>query len=126
MMRPNTSAIWHKASFDRFMKERLPELLASRLPLAAYEYESTGQYTCRIKVAVNNGNGDMEIEYQDLPQPDSDGIFLIEGIQRVVVPVASGGDLAEAEIASVGEQLYAFVAERLSVPSVLRTRTSMN
>ena len=35
-------ATWHKESYDRFLNEQLPQLLAERLPLAGYQVEQTG------------------------------------------------------------------------------------
>ena len=35
------TAPWHKQSYDRFIQERLPELIASRLPLASYHVKSS-------------------------------------------------------------------------------------
>ena len=38
----NPAAPWHRESFETFMQEKLPQLLADRLPLAGYHLESTG------------------------------------------------------------------------------------
>lgn len=105
----NTSAPWHKTSFDRFLHDRLPQLLAERSPLTGYRVEATGAYTCHVKVAL----GDVEAEYADVPQPDEEGIFKIDGQQRVVIPIASQEELDVAEVRCVGEQLYDYVEERL-------------
>ena len=37
-----TSAPWHKESYDRFLNEGLPKLLAARLPLADYATAPAG------------------------------------------------------------------------------------
>ncbi|MCP4544139.1 MAG: hypothetical protein GY832_44070 [Chloroflexi bacterium] len=108
-----SSAPWHKTSFDRFLQERLPELLAERLPLVGYQAESTGRYTCRVAVTLTSASGDVEIEYVDLPQPDEDGLFEINEEPTVVIPVASTEELDIAEIRCVGEQLYDYIKERL-------------
>ena len=49
-MSHNITAFWHKESFEELMKERLPKLLADRVPLAGYHFESTGAYTCRVRI----------------------------------------------------------------------------
>ena len=36
MMSITAAAPWHKESFDKFINERLPQLLADRLPLGGY------------------------------------------------------------------------------------------
>ena len=116
----NASAPWHKASFDRFLSERLPELLAARLPLAGYRVEHTGPHACRVTVVITGGSGDVEVEYSDVPQPDTGGVFVLDGKERVVVPTASSEDLDVAEVRCVGEQLLGYVEERLGeAPSAL-------
>ena len=112
-MKVNASAPWHKESFNRFIKERLPELLTERLPLAGYHVESTGTYTCKVHVTTGRDEGTVEIEYPDVPQPDDEGRFEIEGRCRVVVPMASQEELDKADVLCVGEQLYAFIEARL-------------
>jgi len=113
----NTSAPWHRTSFDRLLKDRLPQLLAARLPLVGYHVESTGAYTCRVKIALGASSSDVEVEYADLPQPDADGIFEIDGRRLMVLPVASQENLDRAEIRCVGEQLYEFIDARLGETS---------
>ncbi len=108
----NFSTPWHKASFDRFIQERLPQLLAERLPLVGYQVQSTGRYTCRIVVALAFTPGDIETVY-DIPQPNEDGIFEIEGVPRVVVPTASNEELDTATFHCVGEQLYEYIQEHV-------------
>lgn len=106
---------WHKESFKRFMQEHLPQLLAARLPLAGYQYEPTGDYTCRVAItlATRPGEQELEVEYTELPQPDDEGVFLINGRRRVVVPTAAHSELDVAQINCVGEMLYDLVIERL-------------
>ena len=106
-------APWHKESFGRFVNERLPELLAGRLPLADYRVESTGPYTCLVKVVLSSAAGDVEVQYPELPQPDGEGVFEIDGEPRVVLPIASREQLDVAEVTCVGEQLYELVQSRL-------------
>ena len=98
-------APWHSESYDRFLHERLPYLLAERLPLAGYKTESTGPHTCRVEVAVTSGRGTVTVEYPGLPQPDEDGVFELDG--RWIVPArASSEHLDTAEVKCVGELLY--------------------
>ncbi len=104
-----TSAPWHQESFERFLHQRLPELLAARLPLSGYCAESTGTHTCRVVVTIGSKRGEVKVEYQDVPQPDNQGVFEVEEKRRVVVPTASCDDLDVAEIRCVGEQLYDFI-----------------
>ncbi len=103
---------WHRESYDRFVRERLPELLAARLPLAGYRAEATGTYSCRVTVGVAGGEGPVETVY-DLPQPDEQGLFEVEGRRYVVIPQASSEDLESAAIRCVGELLYDAVALHL-------------
>ena len=119
---------WHRASWDKFINETLPELLGERLPLTSYSVTETGIYTCTVTVGLRGEDGEIELVYDDIRQPDSEGIFKIGprewvdredvppvdwGGFRVVVPVPSSRDLATAEIKCVGEQLYDFVASCL-------------
>jgi len=110
-MATRSSSPWHKASFQQLMETRLPELLASRLPLGGYTVEPTGEQTCRVKLAL--AAGDVAVTYTDIPRPDDDGVFQIGSRRVVVVPQASCEQLEEAEIRCVGEQLYDFVERRL-------------
>ncbi len=57
----NGSAPWHRASFDRFMQDRLPQLLTDRLPLAGYRLKSTGVHTCALKVVIGGESGEVEL-----------------------------------------------------------------
>jgi len=107
------SSPWHKASFDRFLQESLPQLLAERLPLTGYHAEPTGRYTCHIAVTLDSASGDVVCDFADLPYPDEDGIFEIDGQRKVVVPLAPTEELDTAEIACVGEQLYDHVTKHL-------------
>jgi hypothetical protein len=110
----NVSTPWHKASFERFLHERLPQLLADRLPLVGYQAGSTGRYKCRVVVTLTSAsNGDVEIEYGDLPQPDEEGLLEIKGELKLVIPTAAHERLDVAEMRCVGEQLYDYVHERL-------------
>lgn len=106
------SAPWHRASFDKFISETLPELLASRLPLTGYTSEQTDEYTHRVTVSLASNGGELEIAY-DLLSPNEEGLFQVDGRPRVVVAVASSAHLDKAEIKCVGEQLIDYIEPRL-------------
>ena len=107
------AAPWHKESWDRFVNEFLPDLLKERVPLVDYRTEPTGPYTCEVEVIVQGADGDVLLSFDNLPKPDDAGVFKVDGSYRVVVPLASSPDLADAEIRCVGDQLRDFIAERL-------------
>ena len=112
-MSHSITAFWHKESFSQLMTDRLPQLLADRLPLTGYHLESTGTYTCRVRIALASTDGDVEIEYTDIPQPNEEGMFDVDGKHYAVVPDASHENLEVAEIRCVGEQLYDYIEVRL-------------
>jgi hypothetical protein len=123
------SAPWHQRSYEHFLRDTLPELLAARLPLVGYEIaagprdaaavcppekpEPVEAYARRIQVRLNGGDGDIAVTYESIPCPDGDGRFLLGDELRLVVPIASGEALESAEIRCVGEQLYAYIDQRL-------------
>jgi hypothetical protein len=109
----DTATPWHKASFDQFLGERLPQLLAERLPLGGYHVEPEGPYTCCVTVTLATDSGDLPLVYSGIPRPDEQGIFDIDGGRRVVIPLASTEELDVAEVRCAGEQLYGYIAERL-------------
>ena len=109
----NLDVPWHRESFDLFVHQRLPQLLGERLPLADYQVEQQDSYTFSIKLSLGLGDASIEVEYRDLPQPDRDGLFHIEGNYRVVVPYPDRRELDQARILCVGEQLYDFIDQRL-------------
>lgn len=108
----NVRAPWHKASYDTFLNERLPELLAERLPLLAYAVAATSATACRVTVTLAATPDPLDLVF-DLPQPDDDGVFQVAGERKIVIPVASNPDLGKAEIRCVGEQLADAIAARL-------------
>ena len=112
-MEPRISAPWHRASFDRFVNDRLPRLLESRLPLTGYRVASTGPHTCCVTIGLSGEGGDIEVEYADLPQPDVNGVFDVDGVRCVAMPIASREEFDLAEIKCVGEQLYDAIEARL-------------
>ena len=109
----NLDVPWHRESFDLFVHQRLPQLLGERLPLADYQVEQQDSYTFSIKLSLGLGDAPVEVEYRDLPRPDRDGLFRIEGNYRVVVPYPDRRELDQARILCVGEQLYDFIDQRL-------------
>lgn len=115
MNNPNISAFWHKASYDRFMQERLPQLLADRLPLSGYQCLSTAPYTCQVTVAITADGQEIEVTYTNLPQPDDQGVYLIDSGQHTIVPLALGDDLSTSELLCDGDLMFDFMAERLGV-----------
>ncbi|MCC6445984.1 MAG: hypothetical protein IT210_21335 [Armatimonadetes bacterium] len=108
----NASTPWHKKSYDRFLNDSLPRLLADRLPLTGYRSKTAGTCECRIVLTLSRPDGDFEADYL-IPQPDPSGVFEIEQGSWVVVPTASCDDLESADILCVGEQLYRAIAGRL-------------
>ncbi|HLK56329.1 MAG TPA: hypothetical protein VKU00_07180, partial [Chthonomonadaceae bacterium] len=109
----NPSAPWHRASYDRFLLERLPELLARRLPLCGYRVTPEAEAACSVTLTLSSASGEVEVAYTDLPTPDAEGLFAYKGQRLVVVPTASSDELETAEIRCVGEQLYALIEARL-------------
>jgi hypothetical protein len=110
----STATPWHKASYERFLNERLPELLTERLPLAGYRVLDESPSTCSLQVELAGG---VCATYAAIPHPDENGIFTLKGEPHVIVPTASSEDLDSAEIACVGEQLYDFIASALGQTS---------
>jgi hypothetical protein len=108
-----TTAPWHKASFTQFVQDRLPQLLAARLPLVDYQVTATSPYTCTIRLALASPAGDCVVDYAPIPQPDAEGVFMVDGTPRVVVVTAATAALDTAEIQCVGEQLYTYIAAHL-------------
>jgi len=53
----NFSTPWHKASFDQFLSDFLPLLLAERMPLAGYQVVGNDLpgVMCKIHVEVAGG-----------------------------------------------------------------------
>jgi len=109
----NPTSHWHKESYDTFINDQLPQLLAARLPLAGYRVTHTTEQTCTVTVAIRNGNGEIEVEYSNLPYPSERGTFRIEGQEFVVIPLALDDHLDRAEIHCVGEQLYTQIEAQL-------------
>lgn len=112
----NYQTPWHKASYDQFLTDSLPQLLANRLPLASYQMvpNEPAEHTCAVEIELS---GSVQARYPSIPYPDEAGIFHIAGNPYVIVPLATEEELDRAEIACVGEQLYAYIHERLGQAS---------
>ena len=103
------TAPWHRRSYERFLGESLPELLAERLPLQSYSVEVTGEFTRRLRVAV----GPASVEIDGIACPDAEGVFRASDRDIVVLPLASREELDKAKVKCVGEQLYDFIEPRI-------------
>jgi len=106
-------APWHKISFDHFLDERLPELLASRLPLAGYSARPEGETTCQVVVDIQVNSHILSVAYPNLPVAGPDGLFLLDERPVIVVPIAADEDLSQSVIHCAGEQLYDYIAFRM-------------
>ncbi len=107
------AAPWHRASYARFLRETLPQLLVSRVPLVGYGVESAGEYACRVTIEIGVGANTLKVTFTNVPQPDADGVFVVNGKEYVVLPIASSDELEQADIQCAGEQLHACCAARL-------------
>ena len=106
-------APWHKESYDRFLNESLPRLIAQRLPLTGYRVSENGEFSRLVEIGV----GGIDVGY-DLFAPNDEGLFFVDEGWFVVVPIASDENLDTAEIKCVGEQFYDYVSERLGEAGV--------
>ena len=107
------AAPWHAASFDRFLLDRLPDLLGRRMPLQSYRVEPDGDHALTVTVGMRSENGAVEAAYSPIPRPDADGVFHYKGRRLVVPPIASSDELESADIRCVGDQLFATFEARL-------------
>jgi len=119
-----TQPTWHRESYDRFVLERLPELLSERLPLAGYSAEYPTETTVKITIAIATKDGEVSTTFEGLARPDAEGLLWIGGERRqdlgpewrhphVVVPFADNEDLAIATIKCIGEHLYDHIEAQL-------------
>ena len=75
---------------------------------------------------IASTGGYVEVEYRDIPQPDTDGMFTLDGDPYVVVPTASIANLEQAKIECVGDQLYDYFKARIrEAPPDLAWDTSL-
>ncbi len=102
---------WHKQSYDRFVNDGLPALLAARLPLDGYQATPLDSHTCRISVAIASADA-VQAAY-DLPAPNDDGVFHLDGRRIIVIPIADSEALAAARIRCVGEQFLQMLEGQL-------------
>lgn len=112
-MQSGFTAPWHKESFDRFLQEHLPRLLAERLPLTGYSVSSTSEHCCAVTVSVGDGANGATAAYENIACPDDNGLFHDTEPPRVIVPLASSEEIDTADIRCAGEQLYDYVEQRL-------------
>ena len=63
------SAPWHRASFDLFIYEKLPQLLASRLPLSGYRVTLTSETSCRIDLTLGTSGQEIAPEFRGAATP---------------------------------------------------------
>lgn len=112
-MNQDYTAHWHKASYNLFLNNYLPCLLAERLPMAGYEANPVDTCTCRIEVKLAEKNGSISHTYI-VPQPDIEGIFVIDGQSpRVVTVTAEHAKLSSAAVKCVGDHLVDYIRDRL-------------
>lgn len=115
------TAPWHRNSFERFLHDRLPRLLAEHVSLLGYTVTPTSRYACDIALTLAGPTEEIAVVYAGLPQPDEEGIFEFKGRRMAVVPYVLYEDLEQAEVFCVGEQLEAHIRERLGrAPADLR------
>ena len=112
-MAMDVTAPWHKISWDGFLQEGLPSLLADSMALDGYRVESVDTYTCRLHLSVKGANGAVDIVYEDIPQCDELGRFRIDGHTRVVVVRPTQIDLEKADMLCAGEQALEFLASQM-------------
>lgn len=110
-------APWHKETFDRFIHEQLPELLAGRIPLEEYTVQVGSENYCSIVVSLTPsskmGSEPVRTTISQIPCPDHDGLFHVDDHPVVVVPVASSENLEDARIKCVGELLFDYIDPRI-------------
>lgn len=116
-MKDRLSAPWHTLSFERFLSERLPSLLAERLPLAAYSFQTEDACHCQVIVEISSDHHPVVVSYSGLPRPDEQGIFILEGQPYIVAPIVSHEELDQATVQCVGEQLRDYLAARMGQAS---------
>lgn len=109
----DVTAPWHKISWDGFLHEALPSLLADAVSLEGYRVEDVDTYQCRLHLSVKGTSGVIDVVYDDIPQCDALGRFRIDGHTRVVVARPTEVDLEKADILCVGEQILEALAAQI-------------
>jgi hypothetical protein len=107
------NAPWHRTSWDRFIGEELPHFLSQRLPLVGMLAEEVDSHRFNLRVVLQGKDGEIELVYEGISQPDVEGVFMIDGKEYVVPPLAENECLDSAQVLCVDERLEAFVTERL-------------
>lgn len=103
-------ADWHKESWNRCIRTELPQLIGRHCDLSAYRV-STHDNTAEIAVGVMNGDEELATKYAGIPMPDEHGVFEVAQTPTVVVPLAR--DERMEDVRCAGEQLLAFLADRI-------------
>lgn len=106
-------ARWHKKSWDVFLEERLPHLLADYVSIGGYRIEPVDTYACQLFLSVQCKEKTIDVVYDTLPLCDEWGRFKIDGHFRTVVPTPTEIDLEKADILCVGEQVLAYLETRI-------------
>jgi len=109
----DVQAPWHKNSWDAFLQDGLPNLLADCVGVAGYRVEETDTYVCRLHLSVKGSRGLTDVVYENIPLCDDLGRFRVDGHTRMVVPKPTEVDLEKADILCVGEQVLAFLASQI-------------
>ena len=110
-MRP---ALWHKESWETLMEELLPNLLSDQVDINSYSRE-TGSESDAVSLSLTGQNNKhIEVSYKDIPASSSEGVFLFDGREVVVVPIAENEELASVECC--GDQMLKFLEQRISRP----------
>lgn len=106
-------APWHKDSWDAFLQNGLPSLLADCVSVAGYNVEKVDTYTGRLHLSVKGTRGLTDVVYENIPLCDDLGRFRVDGHTRIVVPKPTEVDLEKANILCVGEQALGVLATQI-------------
>lgn len=107
-----TTAYWHRDSFEALLEQSLPTLLARRTPLIGYHWKYSDENTVKVQLILGRENLEIPLNFQ-IPAPDSEGVFRINDKQYVVVPEASSEHLQDAKIRCVGDMLLDYIDSHL-------------
>jgi hypothetical protein len=107
---------WHKASYDHFLIQRLPQLLTGRIPDSTCTLLPEDEASWRIILEVKAETRTLSVEFLHIPAISPNGIFTLDGQPFIVVPIASQEELDQAEISCVGEMLDDLLSSRLGYP----------
>lgn len=119
-MHTQYTAPWHRKSYDTFIEERLPAILAERFPLVGYETEEESESTRSVILSLEGPDGVVSSAVTAIPSPDDLGIISIDGQEIIVVPVVepspAPATFADYHIRCMGEWLATFVQARIGEP----------